>query len=281
MATRGSNRRGYYSAWKENFRKPYKIARNYREGDPEVLTIEISYDYRQPEIGFNNDKIVAARGENLYVFCASSGKLLRELVGHTRDVVAIQVHDQFIVSNSNDGSIKVWDVDMRPCFHTLDGYITYVRFPVYTRSTFRMHGTIAVSYENFDRFRVWDVRDGRCIKIFTGHYPMNQLLFDGKRIVSASDRDSDRYRSWVPTSDGNIYIWNPQTGMCLRTLIGNYLIMALKFNGVVVVAGYETGTIKVWEVDTGVCRHSLGENSPLYLFISIYIRSISKNTAWD
>ena len=50
---------------------------------------------------------------------------------------------------------------------------------------------------------------------------------------------------------------DPQTGTCLRTLIGNYLIMALKFNGVVVVAGYETGTIKVWEVDTGVCRHSL------------------------
>ena len=42
-------------------------------------------------------------------------------------------------------------------------------------------------------------------------------------------------------------------------------IFSLKFNGVDVVAGYDDGSIKVWNVTDGVCRHTLVGNDTWFM----------------
>ena len=116
-----------YSAWKENFLRPYKIAKKFREGIPQVLTVDMrdrvcrsAAGYDNVKIKFCDDKIVTTASNNLYreklyIFSALTGELLDELNRCTRNV---QINNQFVVGSSC-GSVKVWNVDTGSCHHTL------------------------------------------------------------------------------------------------------------------------------------------------------------------
>ena len=117
-----------------------------------------------------------------------------------------------------------------------------------------MHGDIAVSRSEDRTLRMWDVKEGRCLRILSGHTDiMRCVQFDGNVVVSSS--------GW----DGTIKIWDPETGECRRTMSHRSYIFSLKFNGVDVVAGYDDGSIKVWNVTDGVCRHTLVGNDTWFM----------------
>ena len=117
-----------------------------------------------------------------------------------------------------------------------------------------MHGDIAVSRSEDRTLRMWDVKEGRCLRILSGHTDiMRCVQFDGNVVVSSS--------GW----DGTIKIWDPETGECRRTMSHRSYIFSLKFNGVDVVAGYDNGFIKVWNVTDGVCRHTLVGNDTWFM----------------
>merc|ERR1712074_33763 len=92
-------------------------------------------------------------------------------------------------------------------------------------------GKRAVSGSCDRTLRVWDVKEGRCLRILSGHTgPVDLVQFDGNVVVSSS---------WL---DETIKIWDPVTGECRRTISSR--IDSLKFNGVDVVTGYDNGSIK-------------------------------------
>ena len=61
------------------------------------------------------------------VWCASSGKCLRTLVGHTGGVWSSQMEGDTVVSGSTDRTLKVWDSESGQCVHTLYGHTSTVR----------------------------------------------------------------------------------------------------------------------------------------------------------
>ena len=237
-----------YSAWKVNFLKPYHIAKNFREGDPQMLTIEIRYNENNNDVShleFNNDKIVTVSGRPpryIHIFCAQSGNLLHELVGHTMQVGAIQMDQEFVVTSSLDGSMKVWSVETGACIHTIDDD--------HTRGilSLKMHGPILVSGSKDGTLRIWNVREGSHLRTLTGHTGwVGYVQFDGNFVVSGA----------VNT----IKIWDAVTGDCVHTLSLNVRINSLKFNGVHVVARSFRDSVGVWDVETGVRRHTLEGNN--------------------
>ena len=239
-----------YSAWKVNFLKPYHIAKNFREGDPQMLTIEIRYNENNNDVRhleFNNDKIVTVSGEpskDIHIFCAQSGNLLHELVGHTMEVGAIQMDQDFVVTSSRDGSMKVWNVETGACIHTIidDDHVRGIVSP-------KIHGPIVVSGSTDRTVRIWKVREGSLLRTLTGHTGwVRHVQFDGKFVVSSN-------------LDNTIKIWDALTGECVRTLNLDFHIISLKFNGVHVVARSFRGSFGVWDVETRVRRHTLVGNN--------------------
>ena len=122
LESRRKNSTIAFSAWKENFLKPYKSLEKFCQEVLQVLTVEMSGNVHLKK--FYNDKIVITSEFNNKVFicCAMSGKLLHKLVGHTHSITVVEINQHFIVSGSHDRSVKVWNVDTGSCLHTLYGH---------------------------------------------------------------------------------------------------------------------------------------------------------------
>merc|ERR550519_1982249 len=95
-----------YSAWKQNFLRPYKIAKKFREGIPQVLTDWTSAEgYDIVEIKFCDDKIVTTTRINLsdkhYIFSSLTGELLHELDNYPRNDYTrnVQTNNQFVAGS--------------------------------------------------------------------------------------------------------------------------------------------------------------------------------------
>ena len=234
-----------HSAWKVNFLKKFKIERKFRQGFPQVLTVESDWN-SVGTMEFFNDKIVYKYMGTFYVFSSLTGDLLHELVGPICEVSTFRLNEHFLVTGTYNGLLKVWNLDTGSYLHTMLGHTAHV-------ICLDMHANIAVTGSHDNTVRVWDVQQGSCITILSGHIAFVRCVqFDGRRVISGSE-------------DKTIKVWDHETGVCLRTMNHDSHIAYLKFNGVEVVAGFIGGAIKVWDVDTGVYRHNLEANMSMYM----------------
>ncbi|CAJ0923290.1 unnamed protein product, partial [Mesorhabditis belari] len=94
--------------------------------------------------------------------------------------------------------------------------------------------------------RVWDIVDGKCLHILTGHLvEVCCVQFDGIRVVSGAD-------------DCTVKVWSVQTGECLHTLTDQTEpVYSLLFEPErdLVVSGSDTS--RVWDVRRGTCIATL------------------------
>ena len=69
-------------------------------------------------------------GSNDYtvrVWDLQTGKLLRELKGHTRDVNSVALQGDTVVSGSDDSTVRVWDLQTGTLLRELKGHTEWVR----------------------------------------------------------------------------------------------------------------------------------------------------------
>ncbi|CAJ0919344.1 unnamed protein product, partial [Mesorhabditis belari] len=205
------------------------------------------------------------------------------LKGHDEhDITGLQIHSGLIVTGSEDGRLRVWNVDdVQPAF-TLTGHMGDVWMSevsddgkyivsgsartvrVWCRQTgvqrhvlqghtrtvrcMGLHGTSLVSGSRDQTLRVWDIVDGKCLHILTGHLAeVRCVQFDGKRVVSGA-------------CDFTVKVWNVQTGECLHTLTGHTKpVESLLFEPErdLVVSGSKDKTRRVWDVRRGTCIATL------------------------
>jgi WD40 repeat protein len=163
---------------------------------------------------------------------------LRSLDGPTPArvrAVAVTPDGHQAVSASDDGTLKVWDLETGQALRTLKGHTNYVFTVVVTPD-----GRRAVSASSDNTLKVWDLKTGQTLRTLEGHTEMAKAVAvtpDGRRAVSAS-------------YDKSLKMWDLESGACLATFLadGTVWCCAITPNGWLIVAGEVSGQIHFLQV---------------------------------
>ncbi|MDZ8139915.1 MAG: WD40 repeat domain-containing protein, partial [Nostoc sp. DedQUE04] len=173
--------------------------------------------------------------------------LLRTLTGHSSSVDAITVtsNGKYIISGSNDKTLKVWDLEIGKEISSFTGHTDKINTIVVTPDD-----KLLISGSSDKTIKVWNLETKQQIFIFEGHIEQITSIAvtpSGKRVISASE-------------DKTIKVWSLTTGQELNTLIGH----TKKINNVIfapygrcVISGSDDQTIKVWNLETGKVLYTL------------------------
>lgn len=190
---------------------------------------------------------------------APGGALLRTLEGHTSVVLTLVVapDGRRVVSGSEDGTIRVWDLASGVCLHTLEAHKDGVRGVAVTPDGHR------IVSQSWDRsLKVWDLESGACLRTAKGYrWLVGTLALSESSAYSGRDvavtQDGRRAVSgWL----NNLKVWDLETGTCLRTLRGHIRTVwrvAVTPDGRRAVSGSKDKALRVWDLESGKCLRAL------------------------
>ena len=203
--------------------------------------------------------------------------------------VALSADGRLAISESNDQTLKVWDVPTGRELRTLDGHSYSVALSA--------DGRLAISADSV--LKVWDVPTGRVLRTIRGDGKVRKVALsaDGRLAVSVSsdEHKHDHIKVWdvvtghelhsltrhgriggialsadgrlvVSTSlDDRFIVWDVATGhklQWLREEHGDYVYeVALSADGRLAVSATASNTLKVWDVTAGRELHTLRGHS--------------------
>jgi WD40 repeat protein len=163
------------------------------------------------------------------------------LEGHHDDVrsVAMSRDSRWILSASNDLSLRQWEASLGQCVRTMAGHTDWVR-----SVCFGPDGQTALS-ASYDRtLRTWDLAKGVQIKTLSGH----------DNHVTCAALSADGTLAYSGSWDTTLRVWDVAGGRCLKALRGhtNYVVAVCPTaDGRQVLSGSDDKTIRLWEVVTG------------------------------
>ncbi len=169
----------------------------------------------------------------------ATDKSVQVFKGHAEAVetVAIAGNGQFIISGSQDKTLRLWEISTGRCTHIFRGHSGYI-----TDVALSPDGQFAVSASRDHTLRVWRIASGMCLRILRGHdaYVSSvAVTADGRFAVSGS---------W----DRTVRLWKLDSGECLRVFErheGQVEAIAVTPDGHFVVSGGRDATLRVWEFD--------------------------------
>jgi F-box/WD-40 domain protein 7 len=227
-------------SWKALYLRQQQIERNWRTADRQPVVLKGHDDHVITCLEFSGNKIVSGSDDNsLKVWNAVTGKLLKNLTGHTGGVWSSQMSGNVVISGSTDRTLRVWNAETGKCTHTLYGHTSTVR-------CMHLHNRRVVSGSRDATLRMWDIDTGHCVHVLIGHIAAVRCVqYDGHRVVSGA-------------YDYQVKIWDPETETCLQNLSGHTnRVYSLQFDGVHIVSGSLDTSIRVWNAETGACQHTL------------------------
>ena len=216
--------------------------------------------------------------------------LLMTLVGHEADVTAIclDMGHQWLLSASNDGSVRVWDQQQGQLLQTLHHRQLGARAVSSDRD-----GTIAVSGGADGRLYVWDILRGERVDAFRaergpglaalamsgdGHVAISGSREHVVRVWDVASRTvsgvleghHDRVTSVALTADGcvgvsgsednTVCVWDLSQKALVRRLVGHtgsVNAVALSEDGRWALSGSSDRTVRLWDVSNGVCLQTM------------------------
>jgi len=123
---------------------------------------------------------------------------LHTLKGHIKRINAIEVRGDFIISASDDRTIRVWNWQTGEHIHMFTGHRGSIR-------SFVVSGDFVISASDDKTVRVSNWVTGEWVRTLKGHaQKVSELDIDGEIVVTASL--------------GEVWIWNWQTGILLQKL---------------------------------------------------------------
>ena len=224
-------------------------------------------------VSFSPDGNTIATGSDntIRLWDANTGRNIKTLTGHTRSVnsVSFSSDGNTIASGSWDDTVRLWDVNTGRNIRTLIGHTDGVNSVSFSSDG----NTIATGSED-NMIRLWDVNTGRNIKTFKGYtdtassYGVNSVSFspDGNTIASVNDT-SDHSLGGMEVMGGEehpVFLWDVNTGRNIKTLIGHtYSIKSVSFSpdGNTIASGSLDGTVRLWNIDTGLLKTFRGDTS--------------------
>jgi WD40 repeat protein len=180
------------------------------------------------------------------VWSLESGTCLHVLEGHTNGVLCLAGDSETntlvsdsetntLVSGSIDKTVRVWDSTSGECLYTLRGHTYWVW------SIALIPNKVIVSGGGNGEIKMWCGEEGKLLKTMTGGGTVDiwSLVSDGKRIVSGD-------------CDGDIRIFNKESGACTEVLFhAPKGVSCLALRGDILVAGYEDGKLRSWDLSVG------------------------------
>jgi WD40 repeat protein len=149
-------------------------------------------------------------GNDVTLFDAHTGTLLRTLRGHKSTVVcvAFSADGQRLASGADrDQSARVWNVQSGETMAVYSGHHSEVRCVAFSPD-----GKRIVSGERKGELRIWETETGKELLPLTGHkgWPYNVAFSpNGNRIVS------------IGHDDGQVMIWDATQGLLVKNLDGH------------------------------------------------------------
>lgn len=179
-------------------------------------------------------------------------KLVRTLRGHTDYISHIELspNGRMIASSSQDGTIRLWDVETGKCLNTLKGHKKGV-----WSVAFDPTGSILASGGSDKTVKLWETNSGRLFHILKGHTSsVNSVTFDPTGSILASG-----------SSDETVKLWETNSGKLLQTLrghAGSVHIVTFDPTGSILASGSsDETTVKIWEVNSGKLLQTLKEDA--------------------
>jgi WD40 repeat protein len=167
--------------------------------------------------------------------------VLQVMEGHRDTVhsVACSLDGLYIVSGSDDRTVRVWDAHTGKQLVLIEGHSDWVQ-----SVAFSPDGAHIVSGSSDQTVRVWNAQTGNELAVLEGHREtVRSVAFspDGAHIVSGSD-------------DKTVRVWDAQTGKELAVLEGHSgLVLSVAFSpdGAHIVSASDDETVRVWDAQTG------------------------------
>ena len=161
--------------------------------------------------------------------------LLKQSVQTQKYVLAVAFGGGVLASGSDDGTVKLWNVQSGNLIKTLQTQraVTSVAFD---------GGVLALESDD-GTVKLWNVQSGELINTLQAQSRINAMAFDGNVLASGSP-------------DGTVKLWNVQSGNLIKTLQTQSAIFSVAFDGGVLASGLSDGTVKLWNVQSGKLIHT-------------------------
>ena len=174
---------------------------------------------------YNSGKLVSGgQDRTIKMWDTNTGSLSHTLYGCLGSVLDLTItHDnRSVIAASSSNNLYVWDVSSGRVRHTLTGHTDKVCAVDVSKVSSRH--VLSAAYDR--TIKVWDLNKGYCINTIICHSNCNALSFsmDGQTICSGH-------------VDGNLRLWNIQTGKLLSEVAAHSLAVtsiSLSRNGNVV-----------------------------------------------
>ncbi|KAJ5950023.1 hypothetical protein N7454_001607, partial [Penicillium verhagenii] len=187
---------------------------------------------------------ICASGGYYIMICDMAGNCLHLPTTGPEDFIhsiALSPDGMFIVSGSDDSTVKIWSMESQKCLKVLDGHTSAVNSVQYSND-----GARILSGSSDHSIKLWD-GTGACLVTFHDHgRPIRSVAFspDGTRIISSASGSSNAI----------VKIWNTE-GICLNTLQGHtdYVTSAsFSPDGAYIITSSNDKSIRIWN-HTGSC----------------------------
>ena len=222
---------------------------------------------------FDSDILVSGSADNTAIVWDFKKKTSFTLTGHRNWVnsVRIDTESRTVFTASDDGTVKLWDLDTRECIRTFIGHAAHVQQVTLLPRDFDIDEEPA---GNFDQ--VSDAGSTATAESsFAGHH-QSPVLFNRSLPCGRSKDDSydsifENGRAQPPrymvtsSLDSTVRLWDVFTGKQVRAYFGHVEgVWALAADSLRIVSGANDCSLKIWDPRTGKCdRTFTGHTGPV------------------
>ncbi|XP_048542483.1 protein ROOT INITIATION DEFECTIVE 3-like isoform X2 [Triticum urartu] len=205
---------------------------------------------------------------DIFFWEVASGELLVRWHAHYRDVRCLALYDMLLVSASEDGSIKVWDLltmlDEQSRFEAKTPYLYNFNqhtLPVTDIACF--HGAIALSSSEDRTCKIWSLSEGRMLRSISFPAVIDSVEIDPRsHIFYAGGRDGKIY----VTAMGVDVSSQGRDDLSILGILDDHskavTSLTSSTDGLLLVSGSEDGNVRVWDTRsqqvTRKFKHSQG-----------------------